>query len=234
MQETAPDIAFIGFQCPHCGADVSFPEASVHTVQECPFCSEVLVVPRDAAECAKPAIPVKMRRLTLRRLVPGDASDLAALMADEESYRYILWEAQDLAGVEDWLAKDQANRITRGQSLSLGIELLDSGRVIGLVSIYFLEQDNLQMSFMIMVDRDYRRQGFGTEALLGAASFAFQSLKTHRLFVFCDTRNTAAFKMLERAGFRREAHCIKGELVKGEWVDTFWYALLAQEFKPAA
>jgi RimJ/RimL family protein N-acetyltransferase len=231
MQDSSPDVAFIEFQCPYCGADVSFPERSAHTVQECPFCSEVLVVPRDTAtECAKPAIPVKMRRLTLRRLVPGDAGDLAALMADEESYQYILWEPQDIGEVEQWLEKDPGNRLTRGHSLSLGIELLDSKRVIGIVSIYFLDGDNRQMSFMVMVDRNYRRQGFGTEALLGAASLAFQSLKTHRLFVFCDTRNTAAFKMLEKADFRREAHCLKGEWVKGEWVDTFWYALLAKEF----
>lgn len=155
-------------------------------------------------------------------------------MADEESYRYILWEPLDLAEVEAWLEKDHLARLTQKGSLSLGLELVTSGRVIGILSMYFLDEDSRQMSFTVMIDRGYRRQGFGTEAVQGAASLAFRALKTHRLFVFNDTRNTAASKMLEKAGFRREAHCIKGELMKGEWVDTFWFALLEREHRSAA
>jgi hypothetical protein len=63
--ETAPEIVFINFKCPYCGAAVSFPEALIPTVQECPFCSKILAIPQNETEgCGKLPIPLKTPRLT--------------------------------------------------------------------------------------------------------------------------------------------------------------------------
>jgi RimJ/RimL family protein N-acetyltransferase len=48
-----------------------------------------------------------------------------------------------------------------------------------------------------------------------------------------DARNAASARVLERLGFRREAHFHQDQWVKGEWTDTYIYALLADEFPQA-
>src|SRR2546423_8688386 len=84
------ETAFVDFKCPHCGGTVSFPETSIATVQECPTCFQMLIVPaRGVSQGTKLPIPFKTPRLLLRRLATGDASDLLELMSDNESFRYI-------------------------------------------------------------------------------------------------------------------------------------------------
>jgi len=35
---------------------------------------------------------------------------------------------------------------------------------------------------------------------------------------------------MEKIGMRKEAHLLESEFVKGEWTDTYWFALLASEW----
>jgi len=226
------EITFVDFKCPHCEGPLSFPETSINAVQECPVCFQILVVPEKGVEVGKKLpIPLKTSRLLLRRLDPADSAGLIELMDDEESFRYIDWDPLDEAEVEDWIAKDQKTRlIEQGASLCLAVELLENAQFAGFVSLYFLDERRIQMGFTMMINSSYRRQGFGTETLRAAAHVAFKGLRQHRLSVLCDTRNTAAFRMLEKARFRREGKCIKDTFQKGEWIDTFWYALLQDEY----
>jgi RimJ/RimL family protein N-acetyltransferase len=236
MDQNPEDIIFVDFKCPHCGCTVSFPETSLGSVQDCPDCSEILIIPEKKNQlAAKLPIPLQTPRLLLRRLTPADAYDLVDLMADEESFRYIDWNPLDETEVEEWLARDQNTRLTQpGADLCLAVELLEEPKVVGFVSLYYLDESRRQMSFVAVVNRALRRRGFGTEAVRGAADVAFTGLKTHRLSVSCDIRNIGACRMLEKAGLRREGECIKGEFLKGKWVDAFLYALLREEYSSAA
>ncbi len=232
--ETEPTIleqTFIDFRCPHCGGDVSFPDTFRSTLQECPSCTQVLIVPKAGVEVGgKLPIPVKTARLALRRLVPGDIGDLLELMTDEESFRFINWEPLEESQVEDWLTRDAQARLTeRGGSLHLAIELLETSKLIGFLSLYYVDDLRRQVGLTVFINRGYRGQGFGAEAVRGAADLAFAGLNAHRVSIHCDTRNLAAAKMLEKAKLRREAECRKAEFRKGEWVDTYGYALLEEE-----
>jgi len=233
MDQNPEEITFIDFKCPHCGCSVSFPETSIDSVQECPSCSQILIVPdRGIQVGATLPIPMKTSRLLLRRLASPDSGDLLELNADDESFRYIDWNPVEEQEVEDWLAKDQSTRLTEnGAPLRLGIETLEHPKVVGLISLYFTNEDRRQMSFSAMMNCAHRRRGFGTEAIRGAMNFAFTGLKIHRLSASCDSRNIGALRMLDKAGLRREGQSIKAEFRKGEWVDTVWFALLREEYE---
>ena len=45
----------------------------------------------------------------------------------------------------------------------------------------------------------------------------------------CDSRNSAAVKLLENVGLRREGEFVKNSLLHGEWTNTVWYAALREE-----
>ena len=51
----------------------------------------------------------------------------------------------------------------------------------------------------------YRRQGYACEAFRAAVEAAFQA-GTHRVYAACDPRNERSWRLLEKAGFLREAH----------------------------
>ncbi len=117
--------------------------------------------------------------------------------------------------------------------LSLALELVDKQKVIGFLTFYFLEQDHKQAGLTLMINTAYRRQGFGTEAVLAAMALAFEGLGLHRVAVSCDNRNVEACRTLERVGMRREGEFVKSLFQKGEWVNQIWYAMLREEHEAA-
>ena len=229
------DEPFIDSKCPYCSNPVSFPRSSVGSVHDCPNCPEILIVPEEGVEvAAKLPIPIQTPRLFLRKLRDTDSEDLLELMTDVSSFRYIDWKPLDEEGVRDWLVQDKTVRITQpGGMLSLALELVDKQKVIGFLTFYFLEQDHKQAGLTLMINTEYRRQGFGTEAVLAAMALAFEGLGMHRVAVSCDNRNVEACRTLERVGMRREGEFVKSLFQKEEWVNQIWYAMLREEHEAA-
>ena len=56
-------------------------------------------------------------------------------------------------------------------------------------------------------------------------------LNKHRLVATVDARKETAAGLLEKLGFRREAHFCKSIFFKGEWGNEYAYALLRSEWK---
>jgi RimJ/RimL family protein N-acetyltransferase len=230
------EITYADFKCPHCGNPVSFPDRWIGLAQECPTCCQILIVPKNGAEMGlKLPLPIETPRLLLRRLAPVDSKDLLEIVADEDSFRYLEWNPLDVQEVENWLVSDRSTRLFQDEhNFCLAFELLEEPKVIGYIALVYRDADNRQMGFHAMVNRRYRCRGFAAEGIRAAMQFAFAGLNIHRLSNRCDCRNIAAVRMLEKAGFRREAHCIKARFQKGEWIDFYLYALLQEEYVSAA
>ena len=62
-------------------------------------------------------------------------------------------------------------------------------------------------------------------------ALGFDGLGLHRISGRCDPRNPGSVGVLERLGMRREAHFRENEIVKGEWIDEYVYALLEAEWR---
>jgi len=229
------EITFVDFKCPHCANAVSFPDQWIGRAQECPMCSQILIVPKPGAEVGeKLPIPIKTSRLLLRRLVMTDLNDLLEIVSDEDLVRYQEWYPLDEEQVQNWLERDQKVLLSeRGYVFYLALELLEQPKVIGYVALMYTQTDNSEMSVEMLVNRNYQRRGFGSEAVSAALEFIFEGLNVRRLCAWCDSRNLAGLRLLEKAGMRREGQFIKSKMVKGEWADTVQFALLQEEYESA-
>ena len=58
----------------------------------------------------------------------------------------------------------------------------------------------------------------------------FMNRKAHRVYAELDARNTDSIRLLERCGFRKEAHFIQDYFSKGEWTDTLIYSMLGPDY----
>ena len=70
----------------------------------------------------------------------------------------------------------------------------------------------------------------GSPAVLG---FRFETLKLRRVAAWCDSRHTAARRLAEKLGMRREGEFVKNRMLHGEWITSLWFALLAEECQAA-
>ncbi len=109
------------------------------------------------------------------------------------------------------------------------VEFRETGRVIGNISREKREFNALELGYII--NRDYRRRGYALEALTAVMADAFRA-NVHRVYAECDPRNESSWRLLERAGLRREAHFRQNLFFhrdadgKPVWKDTYVYARL--------
>jgi ribosomal-protein-alanine N-acetyltransferase len=223
--------SFIDFKCPYCGNPVSFPQENAGFVQACPSCFESLIVPDDGSEVGREIpLPITTPRLVLRRLAASDWKDLLELMSDEEFFHYRDGLPLDEDGILHWMESDAHVKLsTPDQPFYLGIQLRDGGKLIGYLSLVFTDLQRLQVTFSVGLSQSFHRKGFGQEAVEALLGFCFEELKLHRVAGWCDSRNLAACRLLEKVGFRKEGEFLKNRWAQGEWTNSVWYALLDED-----
>jgi RimJ/RimL family protein N-acetyltransferase len=221
---------FIDFKCPYCGELISYPQDAVGFARECFNCQESFVVPEAGTEAGKKIpVPISTPKLVLRRFNASDWKSLMELLSDDVFFRF----TDGLQGEEEehvlsWLDSDHLIKLTTpDQTFRLAMELKDGGKLIGFLGLRVA--DHMQAEFRINLHRNFQRQGFALEAVKAMLGFCFEEIHLHRVYAGCDSRNTPACRLFEKAGLRREAMFLKNNLVNGEWTDTVYYAQLREE-----
>lgn len=160
---------------------------------------------------------IKTERLSLRSIEEKDFDAYKEIYA-KDNIRYLL--------IEDFTYEEFKNRLNDTKRFSV---LLDD-TVIGTVS---LKESDMPGSFELgyVFSKAYQHQGYAKEAVESVINYGFKELKAHRIFAIIDPRNDASCNLCKRLNMRKEAHFIKDYYSKGEWTDTYIFALLDNEIK---
>ena len=176
-------------------------------------------------------LPIRTDRLILRDFHADDFDDLHAYASDPEVVRFMDWGPNTEEVSRDRLKFSEAEAATRPRTdFNLALELLAERRVVGSVGLHPDDLPNLTMSTGYCLRRDLWGRGLVSEAARALLDAGFGQLGLHRVFATCDTRNTASWRVMEKLGMRREGLLRKDREVRGEWRDTYVYAVLAEEW----
>jgi RimJ/RimL family protein N-acetyltransferase len=103
--------------------------------------------------------------------------------------------------------------------------------VIGDLEFCIGDDNRLPTYFSLRLNRDHHGHGLATEACSAALEFFFGGVGVRRVVACCSVRNGPACHLLARLGFRKEGEFLKERLVKGEWITTVSFAMLAEEYE---
>lgn len=81
-----------------------------------------------------------------------------------------------------------------------------------------------------MIAPDFWGEGYATEALDLLCTYAFEERRLNKLYAKTYENNPAAWRVLEKVGFKQEGVLREEGLFEGEHVDLFRYGLLAREW----
>ena len=74
--------------------------------------------------------------------------------------------------------------------------------------------------------------GYATEAVTALLRICFEQLGLRRVIALCFADNEASWRLMERLHMRRETHAVRESLHRsGDWLDSYTYALLADEWR---
>jgi RimJ/RimL family protein N-acetyltransferase len=181
-----------------------------------------------------PAYPVETSRLLLRPIDPsGDIEALYAYQSLPEVCRYIPYEPRTREDVARRLSDPEKVRSTLtkpGQAVNLAVEIKATGLVVGDVMLFWKDESNAELGYVI--HPDHQGKGIATEASAALLELAFaeHGLGVHRVIARIDQRNPASAAVLTKLGMRQEAVLVENEWFKGEWSTEVDFAILDREW----
>ncbi|WP_248579794.1 GNAT family N-acetyltransferase [Nocardioides sp. InS609-2] len=191
-----------------------------------PLSPEVWIhdVRRDHLLPKPPELPIRTERLVLRETTAEDTEVLLSYYGNPDVAYYTLMDAWT-PGYAAFRARTPAV----STKLSLAIDL--DGRMVGDVVLMFQGPSYSQAEIGWALHPDVFGRGIATEAARAAIDLLFGHYGMHRVNAQLDARNDASARLCERLGMRRESHKLRDFWSKGEWTDSFEYAVLAEEWR---
>jgi RimJ/RimL family protein N-acetyltransferase len=180
----------------------------------------------------RPDYPVATDRLRLRPLTSADAEALRSYRSLEDVCRFVPFNPMSREAIAERLQGmwSRTAIVAEGEALTLGVELAETGRLIGDVMLFFSSAEHRGGELGWVLDPRHSGHGYATEATHALMHLAFDQLGLHRVTARVDSRNDASLRLAARLGMRREAHLIRNEWFKGEWSDEIDLALLEDEW----
>lgn len=169
-------------------------------------------------------------RLILRLAKPDDAEEIYSYRSDTIENRYQDWFPESVEEVRDNIINMPLSIDTADVCFQFVILTKNENRLIGDMGIIFTNHDRMQAEIGCTLNKEFQGKGYATEALNVMVNYLFGTLHKHRIVASIDPRNTASISLIERLGFRKEAHFRESYYLRGEWVDDIIYAMLRKEW----
>jgi RimJ/RimL family protein N-acetyltransferase len=184
----------------------------------------------------EPTYPITTARLSLRPLADADVDEALTYRGRADVCRYLPFEPMTREVLRARLADDLSRRTitAEGQSLTLGVRVQETGRLVGDIVLFFRSREHAGGEIGYVFHPDAGGHGYAFEACSALLGLAFDQLGLHRVVARLDSRNDASARLAARLGMRPEAHFVRNELFKGEWVDERVFAMLADEWPGSA
>ncbi|WP_320164107.1 GNAT family protein [uncultured Trichococcus sp.] len=164
-------------------------------------------------------------RILLRPVGLADAPDMFAYASDEETTRFVFETHRDRAMTEEAIA----NYFMAAPAGKYAIVVKDTQKMIGTIDIRPNLTDYIAEIGYIL-NKDYRGNGYMTEASKLVTTLAFEVLEMGKVFAMHDILNPASGEVMKRIGMQPEGILRRHKIFKGRCCDMAYYGILKEEY----
>lgn len=182
-----------------------------------------------------PATYFETARLRVRRFGRDDVPAFVAYRADPEVARFQSWsDYTEHLGIALIESMQGAEPGVPGEWYQFALADRTSGWLVGDLALKVDEDEPRVAEVGFTIAPEHQGKGYAAEALEAMLGFAFDAFGLHRIYAVTDALNDRAAALLERVGFRREAHFHENVFFKGAWGSEFLFAILEREWATRA
>jgi ribosomal-protein-alanine N-acetyltransferase len=181
--------------------------------------------------CLAQPFHLATERLTLRRFTSADLESEMKQQQDPEVVRYIREPLSDEEAVIHFGESLKPYKGEESEWLGICVSRSKDNQNIGAIAfrIYILEPGVVEIGYRF--DANYQGKGYATESVKALIDFLFKQVQAHKVVAFCDPRNEASFKLMEKLGMQREGYLREQYRVGETWTDELAYGLLESEWR---
>jgi ribosomal-protein-alanine N-acetyltransferase len=184
----------------------------------------------------KTATGIHGNKIFLRAPSPADYGPWAELRF--QSRRFLapwepVWPSDELTrlGFRRRLRRHQ-REIRDGTGYPFFVFLADEPTIVGGITLSHVQRGVTQSAALgYWMGERFARKGLMTDAVRTILSYAFDTLRLHRIEAACLPNNSASIGLLENTGFSREGYARSFLCIDGRWQDHLLYAIVAGEHR---
>ena len=174
---------------------------------------------------------LETNRLILRSINLGDKNEVFEYRSDAEANKFQGWIPKTIDDVEDFIEKT-AKQIDEPETWFQFVVIeKETQKIVGDLGIHFFDSENKQVEIGCTLNKHFQNKGYATESLKRIIDFLFKELNKHRIIASIDPDNKNAIRLVERIGFRKEAHFVESLWINGKWADDLIYALIEKDWE---
>ena len=175
---------------------------------------------------------IETDRLILRRFRPEDALDMFANWAsDPEVTKFLTWQPHSDVEVTKALVSDWISRYEDGGYFNWAIELKETGKVIGNISVVRLDERVESAEIGYCMGKAYWGRGLMPEALAAVMDYLFDVVGMNRVAACHDADNHKSGRVMEKAGMKQEGVLRASGRNNLGICDMVWHATISSDRK---
>ena len=176
-------------------------------------------------------------RIRFRHMERSDLPRFVDYLNDPEvNWGLAVYLPLSMAAEEQWF-ENMLKRPAAEQPLAIEVHQSDPQRsddtwtLIGNCALLDIDWRNRSGELGILIgEKDYWGQGYGTEAIRLLVKHAFETLNLHRVWLRVYETNPRAIRAYEKAGFVMEGRQRQAEIKNGKYIDVLVMSLLREEY----
>ena len=175
---------------------------------------------------------IESERLLFRRILQSDSKDLFLIRTDDDVMRFMdVIRFESIGDAEKWVqtADESYNKET---GINWGIVEKHSNNFIGYFGFWRMIPEHCRAEIGYALKSEYWGKSYMYETINRLLRFGFEEMKLHSIEANVNPLNERSKKVLERVGFKKEAHFRENYLFNGEFLDSIIYSLLEKDLIP--
>jgi RimJ/RimL family protein N-acetyltransferase len=167
-------------------------------------------------------------RLKLRPIEAKDAESVFEYRSDYDANKYQGWIPKKVEEVYVLINDCAGEPDVPDTWFQFVIYEKKMKKIIGDLGVHFIGDKQAEIGCTIA--KQHQEKGYATEAIKAVIDYIFKKLGKHRIIASMDPQNIAIMNLLEKIGFRKEAHFKESYYQDGYWYDDVIYAILNKEW----
>jgi len=171
-------------------------------------------------------------RLFFRKILLSDTKDLLLIRSNDDVMRFMdVIRFESVNDAEKWV-HSVSESYDNETGIIWGIVEKQSNDFIGYFGFWRMISEHCRAEIGYALKSEYWGKGYMYETINRLVRFGFEEMKLHSIEANVNPLNERSKKVLERIGFKKEAHFRENYLFNGEFLDSIIYSLLEKDLTP--
>ena len=168
-------------------------------------------------------------RLLFRKLLLSDAKDLLLIRSNDAVMRFMdVMRFESIADAEKMIRSVEES-YKNENGINWAIVEKHSNSFVGYFGFFRIIPEHCRAESGYALKPEYWGKGYMYETINKMVRFGFENMRLHSIEANVNPLNERSKKVLERIGFKKEAHFRENYLFNGEFLDSIIYSLLEKD-----